>query len=294
VSFSREEGGMRRVCVVAVLGMVAFWLGAGASASGGGSTFDFHRRWLAPGERVFGRTQFGEGGQGQGRVSDGPYFAYLVRGDRFIEPPSIPRDAVRLGTVRMHRLGGGIWEASIRFVVPNVRPGTYTVSLCNDPCRNAYVGDLMGAWISIAASVGQAKIRNLEARIEERIGQQMSDTTSGLQQDLDLLRETVAAQQSRSISVATDLRLSSLEDQVKAMSTQVRQLRGRADQGLTAWLWLVGWLVAGSTAAAWWRSRRGRPRSGRKQLGRGGLEEAELESVVGPVNLDHVAVADLA
>ena len=285
---------MRRVCVVVLLGMVAFGLGAGASAGGGGSTFDFHRRWLAPGQRVFGHTQFGEGGQGQGRVSDGPYFAYLVRGDRFIEPPDIPRGSVRLGTVRMHRLHGGIWEASIRFVVPNVRPGTYTVSLCNDPCRNAYVGDLMGAWTSIAASAGQAKIRNLEARIEERISQQMSDTTSGLQQDLDLLRETVAAQQSRSISVGTDLRLSAIEDQVTAMSTQVRELRGKADQGLTAWLWLGGWLVAGSIAAAWWRSRRGRPGPGRKQLGRGGLEEAELESVVGPVNLDEVAVADLA
>jgi hypothetical protein len=289
-----EEERMRRIGVVALLGMVAFWLGAGASAGGGGSTFDFHRRWLAPGERVFGRTQFGDGVQGQGRVADGPYFAYLIRGDRFIEPPDLPRDAVRLAQVRMHGLDGDIWEASIRFVVPNVRPGTYTVSLCNDPCRNAYVGDLMGAWISVAASVEQAKIRNMEARIEERVGQQMSETTSSLQQDLDLLREAVSGEQSRSISVGTDLRLSAIEDQVKATSTQVRQLRGRADQGLTAWLWLAGWLVAGSIAAAWWRSRRGKPGPGRKRLGRGGFEGTELESLGTSIDLDRVSVSDLA
>ena len=285
---------MRRVCIVAVLGMVALWLGAGASAGGGGSTFDFHRHWLAPGERVFGRTQFGNGGQGQGRVADGPYFAYLIRGDRFIEPPDLPRDAVRLGRVRMHRLDDGIWEASIRFVVPSVRPGTYTVSLCNDPCRDAYVGDLMGAWISIAASVEQAKIRNMEARIEERVGEQLSETTSSLQQDLELLREAVTGEQSRSISVGTDLRLSAIEDQVNAMTNQVRELRGRADQGLTAWLWLVGWVVAGAIAAAWWRSRRGTPRPTRKELGRDELDGAELESLGASIHLDRIPVSDLA
>jgi hypothetical protein len=274
--------------------MVAFWLGAGASAGGGGSTFDFHRHWLAPGERVFGRTQFGDGDQGQGRVADGPYFAYLVRGDRFIEPPDLPRDAVRLGQVRMHRIGGGIWEASIRFVVPNVRPGTYTVSLCNDPCRNAYVGDLMGAWISIAASVGQAKIRNLEARIEERVGEDLSTMTSDMQQRLDSLTEQVGVLQSRTISVAADLRLSAVENQAKAMDTQIRHLNARTDQGLTAWLWLTGWLVAGSIAAAWWRSRRGTPRPGRKRLARDGVEGTELESLGASVHLDRVSISDLA
>jgi hypothetical protein len=285
---------MRRVCVVALLGMVAFLLGVAGPASAGGSTFNFHRRWLAPGERVFGRTQFGDGGLGQGRVADGPYFAYLIRGDRFIEPPGLPHDALRLGQVRMHRLDGGIWLASIRFVVPNVRPGTYTVSLCNDPCRNAYVGDLMGAWISIASSGEQARIRNMEARIEERVGQQTADTISSLQQDLDLLREAVAAEESRTVSVGTDLRLSAIEDRVKAMSIQVRQLRGRTDQGLTAWLWLGGWLVAGSVAAMWWRSRRGALPPDGKELSRGGVERTELESLGTSVHLDRVPVSDLA
>lgn len=250
---------MRRVSW-AVLIMVALGVGAlGSPAEAGGSTFDFHRRWFAPGQSVTGTTRFSDWTGATGRVADGPYFAYLVRGDQLIEPPLLPRKAIRLGEVGMKHVNGDIWKASIRFVVPNVRPGTYTVSLCNDPCRNAYVGDLMGAWISIAPSFGQAKVRNMEDRIEERVGQQMSDTTSSLQQDLDLLRDAVAAEESRTISVGTDLRLSAIEGQVKAMSTQVRQLRGQADEGLTAWLWLMGWLVAASIAAAWWRFRRGQP-----------------------------------
>jgi len=170
----------------------------------------------------------------------------------------LPRKAIRLAMVKMRPVRSGIWEASIGFVVPDVRPGSYMVSLCNHPCRNAFVGDLVGAWISVAASREQAKMKNLEARIEERVAERLSDTTSAMQQDLELLRESVAAEQSRTMSVATELRLKRIDDQIKAMGTDLRNLRARADQGLIAWLWLAGWLVAGAIAAAWWRSRRRR------------------------------------
>lgn len=226
-------------------------------AGAGGSTFSFNRRWFAPGQTAVGTTQFSDGIEGQGLVAEGPYFAYLLRGDRFIDPPHVPKDAFALGRVRMLAVDAsvGIWEASIQFVIPDVRPGRYTVSLCNDPCRDAYVGDLMGAWISIAASAEQAKLKNLEAGIEERVTQQLWETISSLQEQLDALRERPP-----STTVATELRLTATEDQIERLNAQVRDLQERADQGLMAWLWVAGWVVAAGIAILWRRTtiRQGR------------------------------------
>lgn len=216
------------------------------AASGGGSTFDFNRRSFAPGQTAVGTTQFSDAVEEQGRIADGPYLAYLVRGEAFIEPPNVPHDAIRLGRVKMHRSGNSIWEASIRFVIPDVPPGTYTVSLCNDPCRNSFVGDLMGAWISVVGTAEQAKMQNLEARIEERVMQQMWDATAGFQEQIDALRERPP-----STSVGTDLRLTTIEDQVERLNAQVSDLKKRADEAMVAWLWLAGWIVALGLAIAW-------------------------------------------
>jgi hypothetical protein len=216
------------------------------AAGGGGSTFDFSRRWFAPGQEAVGRTQFGtDVNTESGELPGEPYFAYLLTGEQFIEPPHIPANAIRLARVEMRPVEGGIWEASVRFVIPTVRPGSYTVSLCNDPCRDAFVGDLMGAWISVAASAEQAKFRNLEARIEERVLQQTWDATSGFQEQLDALRERPAT------TVGTELRLTASEGQIERLSAQVRDLRARTDQGTLAWLWMAGWVVAAGIAVLW-------------------------------------------
>lgn len=244
---------MRRIrSILVTMGLLLALLSVNpVAAGGGGSTFDFSRRWFAPGQMVVGTTQFTDGIEEQGRVADGPYFAYLVPGETFIDPPRLPRDAIRLGRVRMRRQDSGIWAASIRFVVPNVRPGTYTVSLCNDPCRNAYVGDLMGAWISIATSAEQAKIRNLEDRIADRVFQQTDQMTSDLYGQLEQLRESVDGARAPSITVGTELRLAPVEDQIERLNAQVRTLEKRADQGMVAWLWMAGWIVAAGLAVAW-------------------------------------------
>ncbi|MGH2555038.1 MAG: hypothetical protein ACRDHO_04905 [Actinomycetota bacterium] len=221
------------------------------AAGGGGSAFAFNRRWFAPGQVAVGRTQFTTDANNESRELRGePYFAYLLPGQQFIEPPHIPANAIRLARVRMRWLDSGMWDASVRFVIPRVPPGSYAVSLCNDPCRNTVVGDLMGGWISVAASAEQAKFRNLEARIEERVLQQMWDATAGFQEQIDALRE-----QPPSTSVGTDLRLTTIEDQVERLNAQVRNLEGGTDEGLMAWLWLAGWILAATIAVAWWKSR---------------------------------------
>jgi hypothetical protein len=254
-----------------------------APASAGGATFDFHQRWFAPGEHVAGTSQFADGiGKQDDRVADGPYIAYLIRGDRLIEPPRVPGNAIRLGPVRMQPVDFG-FLASIRFVVPNVRPGRYTVSLCNDPCRQGAPGDLVGGWIFIAATAEQARIKNLEARIADRVMEGMSQQLSDMSVELERLR--AAAAPPSGITVATEMRLNPIEDQLESMSAELRRLRDRSDQGLFAWLWLAGWLVAGSIAAAWWRSAsRGRRR----------LQGSELQPLGGALHLDRVSVSDLS
>jgi hypothetical protein len=200
-----------------------------------------------------------------------------------------------LGRVRMRSLGAGIWEASVRFTVPEVRPGEYAISLCNVPCLSAYVGDLMGGWIAIAATAREARTRNLEDSILARLEERNSELTDELWAQLEELRAAVDRARPPSITVGTELRLAPIEDQIKRMSAEIRDLRGQSDQGLPAWLWLAGWLVAGSIAAAWWRSRRSRIASRRgDSSGPGGLEDPEFETLGGPVHFDRVAVSDLS
>jgi hypothetical protein len=238
---------------VVVLGVV----GAMATeASAGGSTFSFTGRWVVPGQRVLGTAQFSDWDGASAHVADGPFFAYLVRGDRFLEPHLLITHGIRLGRIGMTQVSGDNWEASIRFVVPRVRPAHYTVGLCNDPCRNTFVGDLVGAWITITASAEEAKLNNLAAKVEQRISQQVSDMTSDVQQQLEGLRESVAADQSPMVPVAAEMRLARVESQAKAIEAQVRSLETKNDQGAAAWLWLTGWLVAGGLAAARWKSGR--------------------------------------
>jgi hypothetical protein len=275
---------------------VVLGLGVPATqAEAGGATFSFHNRWFAAGQIVVGKTQFDLASNEAGRVFDGPYFAYLLRGERWIEPPHLPRDAIRVGQVEMSRAANGFWWASVRFVVPKVPPGQYMVSLCNDPCRSSNVGDLVGAWIFIANSAEQAKIKNMEIRIADRVMEGMSQQLSDMSVELEQLRQALGSAPPSGITVGTELRLEPLEEQVKSMAAELRRLRDRSDHGLPAWLWLAGWLVAGSIAAAWWRSRRPRiaPRR-RDSSGRGGLEASELEAIAVPVHLDRVAVSDLS
>jgi hypothetical protein len=274
---------MRRLWIVAVPVLVAMAVGARAApAKAGGSAFDFHRRWFAPGQLAEGKTQFSDWVGAPGRVAQGPYFAYLVRGDRFIEPPHLPRNAIRLGQVKMTHVEGTIWEASISFVVPHVRPGGFMVSLCNDRCRNTSVGDLVGAWISIATSAEQAKMRNLEDRIVARLEERNAELTDALWAQLEELRGAVDRARPPSITVGTEMRLAPLEDQVKVLAAQVRDLRERSDQGPLAWLWLLGWVVAAGISVLWRRTAVRRRRSAKATPASDEVTWMEMTPAVAP------------
>ncbi|MGH2740637.1 MAG: hypothetical protein ACRDH6_09180 [Actinomycetota bacterium] len=140
------------------------------AASGGGSVFEFNRSYFVPGDEAVGRTSFTARIKGQPRIEDGPWYAYLVPGDMWLRPPRIPPAAIPLGLITIvDRTGDVNALARIRFVVPDVDPGGYSVGICDDPCRDAYVGDLIGGWFNIAATREEAQLMHARDRLIERL-----------------------------------------------------------------------------------------------------------------------------
>lgn len=149
--------------------LVALALPAGP-ASAGGSWLVPDRRAYVPGDRALLRGHFSNGSL-EGRISDGPYFAYLLPQGRWIHGSDIPGTAIRLGELRIV-LGGGKYpkRARVEFTVPNVARGIYHVSYCNDPCTVDGIGDLIGSSsFAIARTRAEGRLMVRVARLESRV-----------------------------------------------------------------------------------------------------------------------------
>jgi hypothetical protein len=130
---------MRRAsCVTLVL--IALALLPAGPASAGGSLMEGNRGY-GVGERATFRGSFSMSGSLEGRLSDGPYFAYLAPLEIYdVDHPH----AVRLGEIRM--VPSDVWGmiATVEFTVPAVPTGHYHLTYCNEPCTVDGIGDLMG------------------------------------------------------------------------------------------------------------------------------------------------------
>lgn len=130
---------MRRTsCVMLVL--IALVLLPAAPASAGGSWMEGNRGY-GVGESATFRGSFSMSGSLEGRMSDGPYVAYLAPIEIYdVDHPS----AVRLGEIRMEP--SDVWGmiATVEFTVPDVPTGHYHLAYCNEPCTVDGIGDLIG------------------------------------------------------------------------------------------------------------------------------------------------------
>lgn len=161
-------GVLRALLCVALLS--AGLLMSSPAASGGGSALDFDREYYVPGDVAIGRTLFTARIKGNPGIEDGPWYAYLVPTRQWIDPPRIPASAIPLGPLTIvDRVDDVNALARIRFVMPDVEPGAYAVNVCNDPCRDAYVGDLIGGWFSVADSHEDAQLLMARERQIERL-----------------------------------------------------------------------------------------------------------------------------
>jgi hypothetical protein len=248
---TKGGGGMRGRWLVAGT-IAAVTVVAGSPATAGGSWFTPKDPYQGIGATILIRETFGSGAY-EGRVSEGPYYAYLIGANqRFDRPGPVPPSAVPLGPITIRPATGNYccWVASIRFTVPNVSTGEYVVTYCNDPCTVDGLGDLEGTSFWIGETADDARVA---ARLHE----------------LTLKREVARRQISRLEEKLTDEHASGdeLRAHVQELQARIEHLRTalaaeRADAApaderpVPPWAVVAGVMVL--LLAVWLRRRLGR------------------------------------
>lgn len=152
---------MRHASRIAPFVLVALLLLPAAPANAGGSVMEPGRRGYGVGETATFRGSFSMSGSYEGRLSDGPYVAYLAP----VEIYDVDHQrAIRIGEIRMVR--SDVWGviASIAFTVPSVPTGRYYLTYCNEPCTVNGIGDLMGGGAFYVAPTRQEAL--VRARVD--------------------------------------------------------------------------------------------------------------------------------
>jgi hypothetical protein len=180
---------MRRLLVAAIIAATVLLPQPGTA---GGSWLETPRRYLVVGEEVTARGTFGPG-TNEGEVSDGPFHAYLLPGNRWLDAGPIPPEAVPIGPMSITAAEGSVccWLGTVTFTVPDVPPGRYTISYCNDPCTVNGIGDLIGGSVQIATTREEARLGAEVDRLREQIGilRARADRGQSLEAALEATRE---------------------------------------------------------------------------------------------------------
>lgn len=151
------------VPVVVLLLAVAF----SSPARAGGAQLDFDQEFYVPGDVVSAHSSVWLR-SAQGRLEDGPYFAYLHEAAADYPPP-LPETALRVAPVHVvERPTGEHGDASTEFVMPDVAPGRYALTLCNDPCAKL-LGDIMPTDFIVAADDAEGRLALVRDRLSDRI-----------------------------------------------------------------------------------------------------------------------------
>jgi hypothetical protein len=190
--------GRRSITVLALAGaMLAFPSGW---ASAGGSWLDTERPFYGVGEVVVAREHVSSG-VSEGKVSDGPYYAYLVPEPRWFNSPGpVPDYAVPLGPMSIEPGTIYRWVATVEFTVPDVPTGRYFIQYCNDPCTVDGIGDLVGGSLFIGATRPEARLGWQVERLESRVdslrqqGARKSDRVAALKRELADARSALSEQ----------------------------------------------------------------------------------------------------
>ena len=158
---------------------VALLASAVPARAGGWDSLRFRRDYYLVGHIAEVSQQFFAGKlKGAGSLDAGPYYAYLLvdsKGTGFgmIDPPKVPEGAIPLGTLGIHgpvvRSDGYPYGvASLRFRVPDVPTGTYSIGFCDDPCVHSSIGWLAWGTITIAHTPYEGRLMTHLAEAEQR------------------------------------------------------------------------------------------------------------------------------
>jgi hypothetical protein len=184
--------------VAAALGGVAV-LPTSASAGGGWSTPG--RSAYVPAQVAIVRGTFWEGSTGEA-IADGPYVAYLLPANRWIQGHRVPEAAIPVGQVMITRMDGHGFLARVEFRVPDLPAGLYHIQYCNDPCTVYGLGDLIGSEsFAIGATLVEGRLlmlaQRLRSKIDEltyRLRQEAAAQVRGVERELAAARglQTIA------------------------------------------------------------------------------------------------------
>jgi hypothetical protein len=159
---------MRRVWST-VAGMLVLVAGV-APARAGGALLDFDREFYVPGDVVHASSGVWLKSS-NGRLDDGPYFAYLSRYAGLDGmPPPLPPDALRVTSAEVAPRSGddAYGDVSVEFVLPELEPGRYWVTLCDEPCE-LLLGDVMPTLTTVAADEAEGRLATAMGRLADRL-----------------------------------------------------------------------------------------------------------------------------
>ena len=215
------------VVFVAALGGVAL-LPTSASAGGGWSTPE--RSAYVPAQVASVSGTFWEGSTGE-PIADGPYIAYLLPADRWIQGFRVPEAAISVGQVTITRLDGDGFLARVEFRVPDLPAGLYHIQYCNDPCTVYGLGDLIGSEsFAIGATLAEGRLLmladHLRSRIDEityRLRRQAAAQVRGVERELSAARglQAIATVRGRELTETLRTTRSALEAERSTVSTAI-------------------------------------------------------------------------
>jgi hypothetical protein len=236
---------MRLRLVTITLTFATFLAGGASMAVAGGGRWDFDAAYPS-GARVTD-TQIVSlrlEDPKLGRLDDAPFYAFLIRSAEDAYHIPLPDEAIRLGEVQLDSDNGRFGTARLNFLVPEVPPGEYQVTVCNEPCRKS-LGDMLATPITIVASDLEAR---LVARIE-RLEQKIFDLRTGMDSVARSKAEAALNQLRMEVSSAGEV----FTARIKDLEARVDKLESHppAASRTNGALWLGGLIVSIFALLAW-------------------------------------------
>ncbi|HJP66143.1 MAG TPA: hypothetical protein VKA30_07560 [Actinomycetota bacterium] len=217
---------------LALSAALAVGVSVAGPASAGGTVFEFDSHYYVPGDHVVGSALVQISAQDEGR-----WYAYLVRSGK--SNPRPPEQGIPLGQIDLKSIDVGHVHATISFVVPDVKPGSYLIETCNGDCSVEWFGDLVGGWFTVVATHEEIPFRALEDELTARIDTLQARVRS-LRQQLAVARAGVTD------AVASARRAEAKAGQSNSdfMALRAELARLREESGSSA-IDLAGWFAAG-------------------------------------------------
>lgn len=209
---------VRRSVIAIMLGLPAVLALPPGHASAGGSWLSPERSAYVPGESAAFRGVFSTGSL-EGRIADGPYFAYLLAQNRWIEHHTVPASAIGLGQLMIDQTSEGLFRGRLEFEVPAVSSGMYHIGYCNAPCTVDGIGDLIGGEpIAIGATRTEGRLLILAQRLRTKVASDVQTHQETLTKHGKDLR-------------AAEARASWLSDELAQVRHALRVERSRVSSG---------------------------------------------------------------